>query len=68
MKVSDWKEMLNKLDDNDELCIARPSQDFGIIRVNYNKPNLVKKQDVDKTWELQEVNKFPDDNADYLIY
>lgn len=68
MKVSDWKKMLNKLDDNDELCIARPSQDFGIIRINYAEPILRKKNDIDKSWELKEINKFPDDNVDYLIY
>lgn len=68
MKVLEWKEMINELNDDDELCIARPSQDFGIVRINYNKPQIFKKSEIDKSWEFQEVNKFNHNNTDYVIY
>ena len=68
MKVSKWKEMLDKLNDEDELCIAIPSQDFGLIRIKYNKPSICKKSEIDKTWELQEINRFIEQDADYVIY
>ena len=68
MKVSEWKEIFNNLNDDDELCIARPSQDFGIIRINYNKPKILKKGQIDKSWEFREVNKPKNINADYVIY
>lgn len=68
MKVSEWKEMINKLNDDDELCIAVPSRDFGLIKINYNDPQLYKKSEIDKSWELKEINKWEDQNADYVIY
>lgn len=68
MKVSEWKEMLSKLNDDDNLCIARPSQDFGIIRINYGTPLLYKKNEIDKSWELKEINKGKTQNADFVIY
>lgn len=68
MKVSEWKEMLSKLKDDDELCIAKPSQDYCVVRINYNEPQLLKKEEIDESWRIDEINKFPNDNVDYVIY
>lgn len=71
MKVSMWKKMLGRLNDDDELCIAKVSRDYQIIKFSYNPPYIQKVDEIkdDWGWTLQEDNKIIEgQKADYLIY
>lgn len=71
MKVSRWKKMLEKFNDDDELCIAKVSRDYQIIKFSYTPPTIQKVDEIEEDWgwTFQEDNKIVEgQKADYLIY
>jgi len=68
MLIKDWIKLLEKLDSEKELCIARPYADVNVIKIEYEFPRLVKMEQIDKSYTLYETNKWSGEKADYVIY
>ena len=68
MKVKDWKEMLNKLNDEDNLCIARVISDFGGVRIDFIEPNIDKRKDIHPSFIVKEFDNDKNEKCDYIVY
>lgn len=68
MKVLEWKKMLGKLNDDDDLCIAKCSRDYGVVYIDYDEPSIDKREDIHSSFYVKEVNNGIDEKCDYVIY
>ena len=68
MKVKKWKEMLDKLNDEDDLCIAKCSQDFEVVQIQHRYPIINKRNDIHKDYYVKNINNCNNQECDYVIY